>query len=103
VIELPPPRQVQAERRDNQIKIRWRAGREQQMPQFSGYQLFIAKRSLVNMPVRNLPSAIALPDTATSFSFASTDTVKLFIHLRSRAGKYKISLPSLPEVMVPPK
>ncbi len=103
VIDLPPPRQVQVERHGDQITIRWQAGAEHKQMHFSGYKLFIATRSLATTPVRELPAPIMLPDTATMFFYSSTDTARLFIHLRSCAGKRKISLPSLPEVVVPGK
>jgi hypothetical protein len=103
VIDLPPPRQVQAERRGDQITIRWQAGSERRHAQFSGYKLFVAARSLATMPVQELPPPFWLPDTATTFSFAVKNTAKLFIHIRSCAGKSKFSLPSLPEVIVPEK
>lgn len=103
VIELPPPLQVEAERRGDQITIRWQAGAERRHVQFSGYKLFVATRSLATTPVPELPPPFWLPDTATTFSFAVKDTAKLFIHIRSYAGKQKLSLPSLPEVIVPGK
>jgi hypothetical protein len=103
VIDLPPPRQVQAERHGDQITIRWQAGPERQQAQFSGYKLFITTRSLATTPVQELPSPFWLPGTATTFSFAAKDTASLFIHIRSCAGKNKFSLPSLPEVIVPGK
>jgi hypothetical protein len=103
VIDLPPPRQVEAERGGDQITIRWRAGSERRHAQFSGYKLFVATRSLATTPVQELPPPFWLPGTATAFSFAVTDTVRLFIHIRSCAGKSKFSLPSLPEIIVPGK
>ncbi len=103
VIDLPPPRQVEAERRGGQITIRWQAGSERRHAQFSGYKLFMATHSLATTPVRELPQPYCLPDTATTFSFATTDTARLFIHIRSCAGKSKFSLPSLPEMVVPGK
>jgi hypothetical protein len=103
VIDLPPPRQVEAVRRGDQITIRWQAGSERRHAQFSGYKLFAATRSLATTPVQNLPPPFWLPDTATTFSFAVKDTARLFIHIRSCAGKQKLSLPSLPEVVVPGK
>jgi hypothetical protein len=98
VLDLPPPTQVRAARRNGQVTVRWRPGAEQKHPQFTGYKLFVAKRSLAATPVAELPPALSLPDTATAFSFAAPDTATLFIHLRSCAGKHKLSLPSLPEV-----
>src|SRR5574341_2177270 len=100
VLDLPPPRQVRAERRDDQVTVRWRPGAERRHPRFSGYKLFVAARSLAATPFSELPPPFWLPDTATTFSFTAADTAALFIHLRSCAGKRKLSLPSLPEVMV---
>jgi hypothetical protein len=102
VIDLSPPRQVQAERHGGQITVRWRAGAERQAKEFSGYLLYVARYSLVTTPAQELPSPVVLPDTSTTYFFLSTDSAKLFIHLRSRAGARKISLPSLPEVIVLP-
>ncbi len=101
VIDLPPPRQVETERRGDQIVIRWQAGSERRHAQFSGYKLFVATHSLATTPVQELPPPFWLPGTSTTFSFATTDTARLFIHIRSCAGKSKFSLPSLPELIVP--
>ncbi len=103
VIDLPPPQQVHAERRGDQITIRWQTGSERRHAQFSGYKLFVATHSIATTPVQELPPPFWLPDTATIFSFTVKDTAKLFIHIRSCAGKRKFSLPSLPEVIVPGK
>lgn len=103
VIDLPPPRQVQAERHGDQVIIRWQTGPERRLVRFSGYKLFMAKHSLATTPVQELPAPIDLADTDTTFAFVSTDTVKLFLHLRSSLGGQNLSLPSLPEVIVPGK
>jgi hypothetical protein len=102
-IDLPPPQGVRAERRGDQIIIHWLPGRERRQPQFSGYKLFVATHSLATTPVQELPPALALFKADTAFSFATVDTTTLFLHIRSCLGKQKISLPSLPEVMVPGK
>jgi hypothetical protein len=103
VIDLPPPQQVQAERRSDQIIVRWRPGLERRQPHFSGYKLFMAPHSLATTPAQELPPPIALPDNATTFSLAAGDATRLFLHIRSCVGKRKVSLPSLPEVIVPEK
>lgn len=103
VIDLPPPRQVQAARHGDQVVISWQAGAERRHAQFSGYKLFVATRSLATTPVQELPPPFWLRDTTSTFSFAAADTARLFIHIRSCAGKSKFSLPSLPEVIVPGK
>jgi hypothetical protein len=101
VIDLSPPREVRAEREGDRVTIRWQPGVERRQKQFSGYKIFVAAKSLATTPALALPAPITLPDTVTTFSFASKDTARLFIHLRSCAGKRQISLPSLPEVIVP--
>jgi hypothetical protein len=100
VIDLPPPRRVQAERLGGKVTVRWQAGLERRAMNFSGYLLFMATRSLITTPVHELPPPLVLPDTSTAYSFPSAETDALFIHLRSRAGNRAVSLPSLPEVIV---
>ncbi|MCG3120106.1 MAG: hypothetical protein ALAOOOJD_02726 [bacterium] len=103
VIDLPPPQQVQAERRGEQIIIRWQPGRERRRLQFVGYKLFVASSSLATTPVQELPAPIALAATDTIFVLTTTDTTRLFLHIRSSLGRHMMSLPSLPEVIVPGK
>lgn len=103
VIDLPPPQQVQAERRGEQIFIRWQPGRERRRLQFAGYKLFVASSSLATTPVQELPAPIALAATDTIFVLTTTDTTRLFLHIRSSLGRHMMSLPSLPEVIVPGK
>jgi len=103
VIDLPPPQNVRAERRGEQIIVRWQPGRERRRGQFAGYKLFIARHSLATTPVQELPPPIALPATDTILAFAAMDTAKLFLHIRSYMDRQRLSLPSLPEVIVPGK
>lgn len=103
VIDLPPPREVRAERHGDNVTIRWQPGAERKRREFSGYKIFVAAKSLATTAVQELPAPVTLPDSATTLSFAAKDTAQLFIHVRSCAGKTKLSLPSLPEVIVPGK
>lgn len=103
VIDLPPPRHVRAERLGKNVTVRWQAGLERRAMNFSGYLLFMATHSLINTPVHELPPPVVLPDTSTAYSFPFAKSGTLFIHLRSRAGKRTVSLPSLPEVIVLPE
>lgn len=103
VIDLPPPQHVQAERQGEQIIVRWQPGRERRRPQFSGYKLFWAPHSLATTPVQELPAPLALPAVDTVLVLTATDTTQLFLHIRSGLGKHLMSLPSLPEVIVPGK
>ena len=83
IIDLPPPQNVRAERRGEQIIVHWQPGRKRRRRQFAGYKLFIARHSLATTPVQELPPPIALPATDTTVAFAAMDTAKLFLHIRS--------------------
>jgi len=69
---------------------------------FSDYLLYYATRSLANAPLAAMPNAVELPALATEYNFAFSDSLPVFIHLRSRAGRAQVSLPSAPEVALPP-
>lgn len=101
VIDLPPPQNVQAVRHGEQIIVSWQAGRERGRAAFAGYKLFFAQHSLATTAVHELPPPILLNATDTSFALAAVDTAKLFLHMRSYLDQQRISLPSLPEVIVP--
>lgn len=101
IIDLPPPQNVRAVRYGGQIIINWQPGRERRRPLFTGYKLFFARHSLAATPVRELPPPILLSAAESTFTLATNDTTKLFLHLRSYLDRQRISLPSLPEVIVP--
>lgn len=101
IIDLPPPQNVRAIRHDGKIIIYWQPGRERRRPLFRGYKLFFARYSLAATPVDELPPPLLLSAAESTFTLASNDTAKLFLHLRSYLDRQRISLPSLPEVIVP--
>lgn len=101
IIDLPPPQNVRAARYGEQITINWQPGRERRRALFSGYKLFFARHSLATTPVHELPPPILLSATDTTFTLVMVDTAKLFLHIRSYLDRQRISLPSLPEVIVP--
>ncbi len=101
VLDLPPPENVRGVRNDGLVTITWEASTNKP-PDFSGYLLYYAERSLANVPLAAMPKVVELPDLATQYSFAFADSLPVFVHLRSRAGNGYVSLPSLPEVALPP-
>ena len=101
IIDLPPPQNVRAVRYDGKIVINWQPGRERRRPLFAGYKLFFARHSLAATPVPELPPPLLLSAAESTFTLATNDTTKLFLHLRSYLDRQRISLPSLPEVIVP--
>jgi len=103
VIKLPPPEEVKARVHDERITVEWRAGAESEVEEFSGYYLYMAHRSLSTVPLEEMPQPIAVPPGVTEYSFAMTDSLPLFIHVRSRIGRRKLSLPSLPELVGEPE
>lgn len=101
VLDLAPPENVRGERSDGKVTITWEASANKP-PDFSGYLLYYAERSLANVPLAEMPKVVELPDLATQYSFAFADSLPVFVHLRCRAGNGQVSLPSLPEVALPP-
>ncbi len=101
VLDLPPPINVRGERENGRVTITWAAiaGKPKD---FSGYLLYYSERSLANVPLADLPSAVELPAIATQYSFSFADSLPVFVHVRSRAGQAQLSLPSVPEVALPP-
>ena len=100
VIDLPPPAEVRGERIGERITIKWKTGIEVRAVDFAGYFLYFAPYSLAVTPLDEMPSPVAVPPGATEYSMAVSDSLPRFIHLRSRAGKRKLSLPSVPELAV---
>lgn len=101
VLDLPPPENVRGTRENGRVTIMWEAIADRPT-EFSGYLLYYAERSLANVPLANLPGAVELPIIATEYNFAFSDSLPVFVHMRSRAGAWQLSLPSLPEVALPP-
>lgn len=101
VLDLPPPETVRGMRENGRVTITW-AAISDKPKEFSGYLLYYAERSLANVPLAAMPAAIELPAIATQYSFAFADSLPVFVHVRSRAGTRQLSLPSLPEVALPP-
>lgn len=102
VLDLPPPENVRGERSNGMVTITWDAASANKPPDFSGYLLYYAERSLANVSLLAMPKVVELPDLATQYSFAFADSLPVFVHLRCRAGNGQVSLPSLPEVVLPP-
>lgn len=100
VLDLPPPENVRGTREIGRVTITWNAiaGRPKE---FTGYVLYYAERSLANVPLTAMPVAVELPAIATQYSFSFADSLPVFVHVRSRAGTWQLSLPSLPEVALP--
>ncbi|MEK7727948.1 MAG: hypothetical protein AAB354_06000 [candidate division KSB1 bacterium] len=103
VLELPPPENVRGERGEGIVTITWQAANADKPADFSGYLLYYAARSLTNVPLAAMPKVVELPDVATQYSFAFADSLPVFVHVRCRAGNGQVSLPSLPEVALPPE
>lgn len=100
VLDLPPPQQVQSRREGNTATIFWQAGAESRQGDFAGYLLYVAPRSLATEPLQQMPAPIAIAKGLTEHTIVLGDSLPLFIHVRSRAGRNKISLPSLPELII---
>lgn len=100
LIDLPPPSQVQAVRRQDHITVAWQAPAAGRLKS-NGYLLYYAPRSLTATAFASLPPPVELAPQLSQFTFASTDSSPVFIHMRTRAGRQNVSLPSLPEVVVP--
>ena len=102
VLELPPPADLRAERKGRQITISWRAYPSDEVLDFSGYLLYFASRSQARTPFDQMPPPVEIPPEATQFTLEVADSLPVFIHMRSRAGGKKISLPTVPELIMPP-
>lgn len=100
VLELPPPQQVQSRRESNTATIFWPAGAESRQADFDGYLLYVSPRSLATAPLQDMPAPIVIAKGVTEHTIVIGDSLPLFIHVRSRAGRNKISLPSLPELII---
>lgn len=101
VLELPPPQNVRGVRENGRVTVTWEASAVKPK-EFSGYLLYYSERSLAYVPFATMPSAVELPALATEYSFTFSDSLPVFIQLRSRSGRDHVSLPSLPEVALPP-
>ncbi len=102
VIELPPPAKVQSRRAGQSLTISWQAGEEARVPDFSGYLLYVSSRSMAGTPLAELPTPIVIGRGFTAHTFLIGDSLPLFVQVRSRAGRNRLSLPSLPELVIKP-
>ena len=102
VIDLPPPQEVQAVRQQDFITVKWQKPGGLERDDLAGYFLYFAPRSLAAVPMAQLPRPLEIAPQLTQFTFTVADSSPLFIHMRTRAGRKHVSLPSLPEVIVPP-
>ena len=101
VIALPPPQNVQASRQQDFVTVTWQAPAGGGKVDFRGYFLYHAPRSLAALPLEQMPRPVEIAPGLVQFTFALADSLPVFIHLRSREGGRYVSLPSLPEVVVP--
>jgi len=102
VIELPPPAKVQSRRAGQSLTISWQAGEEARVPDFSGYLLYVSSRSMAGTPLAELPTPIVIGRGFTAHTIVIGDSLPLFVQVRSRAGRNRLSLPSLPELVIKP-
>jgi hypothetical protein len=102
VIDLPPPQEVQAFRHHDDITVKWQKPGALERDDLAGYFLYFAPRSLAALPLAQLPRPLEIGPQLTQFTFTAADSSPLFIHMRTRAGRKHVSLPSLPEVIVLP-
>ncbi|MFQ5602755.1 MAG: fibronectin type III domain-containing protein [bacterium] len=102
VTELAPPQKVQYEIQNRSVFLTWQASPHAANAHFAGYNIYIAKKSLILAPIKDLPRPIRLDKKETQYELKNLQRdAKYFIHLRSRNTKGEISLPSLPELVVP--
>jgi hypothetical protein len=102
VNELAPPRGVEIRKESGQLILRWQPSFHVQSPEFDGYAIYIANRSLMFAPLTDLPAPILVPNDVTRFALSDFDSTGLyFIHVRSRKRNGDVSLPSLPELVWP--
>ncbi|MGH7493061.1 MAG: hypothetical protein ACREOO_11770 [bacterium] len=102
VIDLPPPQDVQAFRHHDSITVKWQKPGALARDDLTGYFLYFAPRSLAAISLAQLPRPIEIPPQLTLFTFAVADSSPVFIHMRTRSGRKHVSLPSMPELIVPP-
>lgn len=102
VIDLPPPAGIGSRQAGDRVTVFWENGAEQQAEDFSGYLLYFSTRSLTSVPFSELPKPVELPPQTNEFTLIIQEQRPLFVHLRSCAGGNRISLPSLPELIIKP-
>ncbi|MDZ7266956.1 MAG: hypothetical protein ONB48_05710 [candidate division KSB1 bacterium] len=102
VITLPPPQKVRSQSAGQKLTIFWQAGPEAHVPGFNGYLLYVSPRSMAGLTLADLPAPIAINRGLTSHTLTVGDSLTLFIQVRSRVGRNRISLPSLPELVIKP-
>lgn len=102
VNELAPPKNVVVENASGQIVLKWRPSYHAQAPEFAGYAIYLAKKSLLFAPLKDLPAPVLVPNGVTRYVLTGLDSTQLyFLHVRSRMRNGDLSLPSLPELIWP--
>ena len=102
VIDLPPPAGIGSRQEGDRVTVFWEKGAEQQAENFNGYLLYFSTHSLTSVPFAELPKPVELPPNTSEFILVLQEQRPLFVHLRTRAGGNRISLPSLPELIIKP-
>lgn len=102
--ELAPPRKVTLQSVDDHVEIFWQASPDENDPDFAGYNIYYAPRSLILTRIRDLPLPIKVAKDQHAYIFTNLDRHKTyFVNVRSRSRKGKLSLPSLPELIIAPQ
>lgn len=103
VIELAPPQHVRMTKENGQIKISWDRSPHENQPQFEGYNVYYATKSLILASVKDLPMPVVVDKYHHETVLTNLEkTSRYFVHVRSRDKDGTLSFPSLPELVIKP-
>jgi len=103
ITELAPPRQVSASFSDGRVVVRWQPSLDEQRPQFAGYNVYVSTSSLLITALAvddRLPQPLEVGKVHQAILADLEPGARYFIQVRSRLRSGRISIASLPEVVV---
>ncbi len=104
ITELAPPVSPVWSEKAGQVLLSWEKSPSESSPDFAGYNIYIAEYSLIFTSPKDLPLPVTL-ELQQKYLFSQSEQINktTFVHIRSRDVDGGVSLPSLPEIIIPAK
>lgn len=103
ITELTPPRKVVATVTSGEVVVRWEPSFDESRPDFAGYSVYVATRSLMNFSFaagEGLPLPREVGQVHELVIGELIPGERYFIQIRSRLDNGQLSVASLPEVTI---
>lgn len=102
ITELQPPQKPAFSEDGSTLVIAWEASPDELSASFDGYNLYLSNKSLMFAPVARLPEPVVLGAVHEyTLDPARNPGNAIYVQIRSRDRNGGVSLPALPEIVVP--